>query len=85
MIVSISPSELACPLMKLWLFKEQDGFACWSSDNHAVEIFSKNIFDQKLNHLHQNPVHAGYDVHAAEDWSWGSAGSKVLELASWWD
>jgi hypothetical protein len=68
----------------LRLFKEEKGFVFWSPDNHAEEIFSRRFLEQKLNYIHQNPVRAGY-VHAAEDWAWSSAGSKVLELASWWD
>jgi hypothetical protein len=46
-------------------------------------MISSRFLEQKLSYIHQHPVRAGY-VHAAEDWAWSSAGSKVLELA-WWD
>ena len=68
----------------VWLLKKGNGIEFWQSDNHAVEIVSKEFFDQKLNYIHQNPVRAGY-VHFAEEWAWSSAGSKELVLADWFE
>lgn len=65
----------------MWLFKEENGNAFWSPDNHAEEVFSRSFFEQKLQYIHQNPVRAGY-VHAAQEWAWSSAGSNLLALAS---
>jgi len=44
----------------------------WQQDNHPIEIISHEMFDQKLNYIHQNPVEAGF-VTKAEDWLYSSA------------
>ncbi len=31
----------------------------WQQHNHAIEIRSREFFEQRLNYLHQNPVRAG--------------------------
>jgi REP element-mobilizing transposase RayT len=61
----------------------------WQQHNHAVEIRSKEFFDQRLNYIHQNPVRAGI-VFEPEDYVYSSAyelsgrGSK-LPVSSWFD
>ena len=44
----------------------------WQQTNHAVEIHSKEFFDQRLNYIHQNPVRTRI-VDAAEDYVYSSA------------
>lgn len=37
----------------------------WQQGNHAVELSTNNMLDQRLDYLHQNPVKAGlvYEPH----------------------
>ena len=56
----------------------------WQTGNHPVEIWSDEVFYQKLNYLHENPVVSGFVVKA-EDWLYSSARnyaslSSVLEI-----
>jgi REP element-mobilizing transposase RayT len=44
----------------------------WQSGNHTVEIWSDEVFHQKLNYIHENPVSSGF-VAKAEDWLYSSA------------
>jgi REP element-mobilizing transposase RayT len=44
----------------------------WQQHNHAVEIRSRQFFDQRLNYIHQNPVRAEI-VAAPEDYIYSSA------------
>ncbi|NOT37405.1 MAG: transposase [Saprospiraceae bacterium] len=42
-------------------------FQIWTNDNHAIEIDSTFLFNQKMSYIHLNPVRAGL-VENAEDW-----------------
>jgi REP element-mobilizing transposase RayT len=44
----------------------------WKDGNHAIELFSRRFFLQKLNYIHLNPVRAGY-VEKVNDWPFSSA------------
>lgn len=44
----------------------------WTHDNHAVELTSNEIFDQRLNYIHMNPVKAGW-VERPEEYLYCSA------------
>ena len=62
-------------------------FQFWEQNNHPIEIWSDQIFEQKVDYIHANPVEAGV-VEYAEDWIWSSAidysgGKGLLELS--WD
>ena len=48
--------------------------------NMAILIESENVFQQKLNYVHENPVRKNY-VMREEDWYWSSANEKC-ELRS---
>jgi putative transposase len=43
----------------LWLLKKDGNIQLWQPDNHAIEIDKSEIFLQRLNYIHQNPVRAG--------------------------
>ncbi|MBS1527615.1 MAG: transposase [Bacteroidetes bacterium] len=50
----------------LWLFRSAASknsnnhkFQFWQQDNHPIELITKEMIDQRLNYLHQNPVKAG--------------------------
>ncbi|PKP01533.1 MAG: transposase [Bacteroidetes bacterium HGW-Bacteroidetes-6] len=47
-------------------------FQIWSQKNHAVELLTPKITQQKLNYIHKNPVKAGF-VARAEDYLYSSA------------
>jgi REP element-mobilizing transposase RayT len=47
-------------------------YSLWEHHNNALSIFSEDMFMQKLNYIHQNPVRAGL-VERAEDYRWSSA------------
>jgi hypothetical protein len=42
-------------------------YQVWTHENHAVELFSKEFTQQKLDYIHQTPVRAGI-VDAPEDY-----------------
>ena len=44
----------------------------WQQHNKPLEIKSQEMFDKKLDYIHQNPVHAGF-VTKEEDWKYSSA------------
>ena len=44
----------------------------WQTEKNIFEIYSENMFMQKLNYIHQNPVRAGL-VERAIDYRWSSA------------
>lgn len=55
------------------LFTDTDGrFKIWKTDNQPKVITSKAFYLQKLNYIHNNPVHKGY-VRQPEHWNWSSA------------
>lgn len=54
-------------------FQQQNSFYMfWQKTNHPVELSSPEIFDQKVEYLHNNPVEAGY-VLMPEMWLYSSA------------
>jgi putative transposase len=76
----------------LWLMKNagkhnsnSKGFQFWQQDNQPIEIWSDEVFNQKLNYIHLNPIAAGF-VSQPEDWLYSSAvdhagRNGLLELA----
>lgn len=44
----------------------------WQQDNHYVEIFNRNFWNQKMEYIHNNPVTAGI-VENAQDYRYSSA------------
>jgi len=37
-----------------------DEYNFWQNTNHPVELFTKEVIEQKTNYIHNNPVRAGY-------------------------
>ena len=48
------------------------GWQFWQQHNKPLEIKSQEMFDKKLDYIHQNPVQAGF-VTKEEDWKYISA------------
>lgn len=46
-------------------------YSLWDHHSNSFPIFSEDMFMQKVNYIHQNPVSAGL-VERAEDYRWSS-------------
>ena len=46
----------------------------WQHHNQPIELYSKAIFNQKLEYIHYNPVQAGF-VDNPQHWLWSSCRS----------
>ena len=76
----------------LWMMKRvgirnanNKDFQFWQQDSHPIELWSDEVFFQKLNYIHMNPVLSGF-VTEPEHWAYSSARNHgglqgVLELA----
>ena len=76
----------------LWMMKRMGlqnsnnkDFQFWQQDSHQIELWSDEVFYQKLNYIHLNPVVAGTVVEP-EHWYYSSARNHAglpgaLELA----
>ncbi len=49
-----------------------EGRQFWQQHNQPVELWTHDVFEQKLNYIHNNPVVAGF-VNEAEHWKYSSA------------
>jgi len=49
----------------------------WTHENHAVELTTNAMSDQRLDYIHQNPVAAGW-VEKQEDYLYSSAANYIL-------
>ena len=47
-------------------------FQLWQQHNRPIELWSRDVIQQKLAYIHNNPVKAGF-VEKGEDWIWSSA------------
>lgn len=68
--------------------QRNSNYQIWTHENHAIEIYSKAFFEQKLHYIHQNPVRAGY-VAFPEHYCYSSAFDLVgldakVPLSSWY-
>jgi hypothetical protein len=46
-------------------------YSLWDHHSNVLPIFSEDMFMQKVNYIHQNPVRLGL-VERAEDYRWSS-------------
>jgi REP element-mobilizing transposase RayT len=54
--------------------KRNSKFQLWTHDNHAIELSSNQMIDQRVDYVHNNPVKAGI-VEKPEDYLYSSARS----------
>ena len=54
------------------LNSSESGQSLWESGFYPVDASRADIFDQKLEYLHENPVRRGF-VKEAQDWAYSSA------------
>ncbi len=52
--------------------KTNGNFQLWKRNYHPIELFNRNIFEEKLNYIHQNPVKAGL-VFEPQEYVYSSA------------
>lgn len=52
--------------------KRNSEYQLWTHENHAMEIFSYNFFENKLDYIHANPVRAGL-VENPQEYIYSSA------------
>jgi len=57
-------------------YRKDRQFQVWQEGSHPKAIFNFEIFVQKLNYIHYNPVRKGY-VDNSEDWWYSSARNYV--------
>ncbi len=62
-------SEMAFAARK---HKRNSKYQLWTHENHAVELTTNEMIDQRLHYVHQNPVRSGI-VEKAEDYLYSSA------------
>jgi putative transposase len=53
-------------------WKRNHDYSLWQQEKNVLSIFSENVFMQKVNYIHLNPVRAGL-VERATDYRWSSA------------
>jgi REP element-mobilizing transposase RayT len=53
-------------------WKREHRHSLWQQEKNVLSIFSENVFMQKVNYIHLNPVRAGL-VDRATDYRWSSA------------
>ncbi|MEP6912362.1 MAG: transposase [bacterium] len=51
--------------------EREHSYSLWDHHNNVFSITSEDMFMQKVNYIHQNPVRAGL-VETAEDYRWSS-------------
>ena len=49
-----------------------DELGLWQDGFHPQALYSHDVFEQKLNYLHENPVRKGL-VQRSDDWWYSSA------------
>lgn len=52
--------------------KRNANFQVWTHENHSIELFSADFFQNKLDYIHNNPVRAGW-VSLPEHYIYSSA------------
>jgi hypothetical protein len=50
-------------------------YRIWQRDPLAIRIYSRNMLEQNLNYIHNNPLQEKWKLaNAPEDYHWSSAG-----------
>ena len=54
-------------------------YQVWTHENHAIQLYSNEVIQQKVDYIHTNPVHNGL-VEKPEDYIYSSAKNYVGEI-----
>ena len=57
-------------------------YQVWQRNSLSIELRSENVYTQKLNYIHDNPVKAGMCI-LAEDYKYSSAKYYILNEKNW--
>ena len=57
-------------------------YQIWQRNSLSIELRSENVYTQKLNYIHDNPVKAGMCI-LAEDYKYSSAKYYILNEKNW--
>jgi putative transposase len=66
----------------MWLFRRAQHnsnnthYQFWQQHNHPIELTTNEMFDQRLDYIHNNPVHAVI-LRYPEHYLYSSAGNYV--------
>lgn len=73
-IAYLKENHYTTSLAKLRNAKKARGheYSLWDGHSNVLLVTSENVFMQRVNYIHQNPVRAGLVVRA-EDYRWSSA------------
>ena len=57
-------------------------YMIWKTDSLIVDLYSKKVFEQKLDYIHNNPVVAGiFDL--PEEYKYSSASYYIINKSEW--
>ena len=59
--------------------KRQSHYQVWQEGYHPKEIMGSNMFRQKIEYIHYNPVRRGYVIRS-EHWRYSSAGELLTGI-----
>ena len=54
----------------------------WKTDSLIVDLYSKKVFEQKLDYIHNNPVVAGIS-DLPEEYKYSSASYYIINKCEW--
>jgi REP element-mobilizing transposase RayT len=57
-------------------------YMIWKTDSLSVDLYSKKIFDQKMDYIHNNPVEAGI-CSLPEEYEYSSASHYIINKSEW--
>jgi putative transposase len=57
-------------------------YMIWKTDSLSVDLYSKHVFNQKLNYIHDNPVKAGL-CNLPEEYKYSSAAHYEINQSEW--
>ena len=83
-----NPTESRKELL-LWLFKRaghhnsnNTQYQFWQQHNHPIELNTNEVFDQRLDYIHNNPVQAGL-CNYPEEYKYSSASFYLKNEMNW--
>lgn len=57
-------------------------YMIWKTDSLSVDLYSQQVFEQKLDYIHNNPIVAGI-CSLAEEYKYSSAGHYLINNSEW--
>lgn len=77
------PSDKLNPSLPFGLqTKKGRKYQFWQRNSLCIELRSENVYNQKLDYIHNNPVKAGMCI-LAEDYKYSSARYYIINEKNW--